>query len=269
MKIGIMRHKGEFISYLLLETIEDVHDYSETWISHNGHANIQALFSSKNTDDYKNIVTHQQTNSVGKILAFQLEMKATDTSITKFCQMHDEIMFKKLDSFIRHIISGKVLRLNGAGGYCFTDYSEFIEVLEPTELQVNNFIIHGNFEYKGLDFNHKTVVLENSNELDLSLRIEMNEKFPGFHPISSFKNITTGLKPETIINLLVEGLENGLENLVFETSGLDTFQLKESATLLAISLNQTKTHLNLYIKTSKKEIFSYFENIPNLSVNNI
>lgn len=272
MKIGILKNRNRFghiggnstYTHLIIENSDDVLIYNDILSKRNADANVNLWFGFKSQNFRQTIsdyMVHEMpnTHTETKVLAYKLNYKDTDTSITEYCQMSDNIVSDKCSRILDHINNGKIVRINDVGGYCYIDdMSDYDVLFEPTVEQVINFIHFRTLQKEKYEINKETVIIE--NDKNIYNKFIEHLPFNDFNELTDFKNTIRIYTEQEIVELFVNGIKNGLKNICFETTGQDLHQIRKMCLLLDKVVELTNVKLNLYIRTYSKQVLKIFKN---------
>lgn len=275
MKFGILKDRNQFghrggdqtYTHLLLENSEDVYLYNEILANKNAETNVNLLFGFKSqnfTDTLYNYAIHQnsQMSTETKLLLHKLNNKDTRTDILEYCKMSDDIVSDKVLKILEHIESGKIIRINMVGGYCFvsdTMYADYDEIIDAEYEQIYSFIHFGKIDFERFSITKNTVVIENDNCLSTDFVKLLLNYSADFDVLYNFRNVIRTYTNTEIVELFVNATKNGLINICFETTGQDLHQLRKMCLLLQKVQEITHINYNLYIKTYNKEVYEIFK----------
>lgn len=270
MKIGIKvgnefgnpvkEGEGEFVyKNLFIENIKDLNLYAKYYLDISSEKVVNNYMGYKSQEFRKgfgNYVAHESeyASPESKLLGVKLEFKEYDTSFIEFSQMSDDIMFSKIKTMGSILSEYDVVRVNNKGGYCSVTKEEmesYDALIDPTEKQIANFINVGEFNVEEIEINNKTVVIENSRNISSALRKALDNKFRNYQVIGLFKAKLIGMEDKYIHDIFLDGYNNGMRNICFETTGQDQHQMKKMAYLYE-TLKSYCPDLKLYIKAGKK-----------------
>lgn len=280
MKIGILKGRNRFghknkggtdtYIHLLVETLEDVNAYYSILNERNAKENIDLYLGFKSQSFRKDIgdyaVHEAKTKPETRALLMQLYFKETKTSLVEYCQMSDNVVSRKILSFIEYIEKGKVIRVNHNGGYCFVDGSEdYDELFEPTTEQLESFIRKGDLDKPEINLTKEVLVVENSGYLSSNFEELLKVKnFVDYDTIFNLKETLRFLTDDEIVKVFVKAVNNGLKIICFETTGQDLHQLKKMEILLTRVKYITEKDISLLIKTYRTSVTDIFKDNFNL-----
>jgi hypothetical protein len=274
MKIGY--YKDTDYLHLLLETNEDIEKYYDVWSNIEAEGNVGLLFGFKSQGFRKTLsdyLCHEDSyaSSSKRLLAFRLDSKQTDTSLIEACSISDKILIDKflLMKKIRNNFN-QIVRLNPSGGMCgindLSDYENIIEIDDSNMKILTNYLINKTIEDNDLVINSRTIIIENSKTAEIfAKRLNKAYGFNNIQVLNFFKNRTYNYKDSDYIELLENGIKNGLENICIDTTGQDLRQLL-MINNISRYLETTNHKLNLYILTSNKEVEKILINSENLKI---
>jgi len=254
-------------SFLLLENNEDLIAYTYIDKIVKSKQAISFWMDLKSQDFRKtpnDYLAHEVSeNSIARVLSLNMEIKRTTTSIIDFCLDTDSIIFElheRLDEYIN--VLHKNVRINELGGICTIDnnFSEYDVVKDIDEKQMLNFILSKNIDF---DFNikGKSIVIENDNINPKSLiKLFVNKtSIKDIQIFQGFKMKTILFNEKDFFKFFKEGLIQGLENIIFETTGQDVNQINLLKQILEqIMVSFPEKEITIFVKTysSDKELFS-------------
>jgi hypothetical protein len=273
-------HKGGDYNYthLLLETPEDVLAYNKILANRNAQTNTDLWFGFKGQNFRQTIsdyMIHEATNISPEtiVLGIKLQYKQTDTSLMEYCEMSDNIVSDKCQRILNHINNGHIVRINHKGGYCYInekDYNDYDTIIENvTEEQLISFIYFGKLENKKYTITNPTVIIENDNSVAecFTNRLILQDIDPNLiDKLTNFKNTIRTYTDEEIVKLFVDGINNGLKNICFETSGQDLHQIRKMCILLEKVVALTKVEIKLYISCGHEDVFDIFSNFEVINI---
>ncbi len=244
---------------LFIENIKDLNLYAKYYLDISSEKvvnNYMGYRSQEFRQGFGNYVAHESdyASPESKLLGVKLEFKEDDTSFLEFSQMSDDIMFSKIKTMGSLLGKYDVVRVNNKGGYCNVTKEEmesYDALIDPTEKQIANFINVGEFNVEEIEIDNKTVVIENSRNISSALRKALDNKFSNYQVIGLFKAKLIGMEDKDIMEIFLDGYNNGMRNVCFETTGQDQHQMKKMAYLYE-TLKNYCPDLKLYIKAGKK-----------------
>ncbi len=269
---------------LLIESIEDLNTYilHDSVIRSKQAADFWIAFKTQtyrtNIADYYQHEKECRNTAIQCMLAVDINIKAQltnqVTSLIEYCSKADKFLADKYSAMLRFLNNGQVVRTNHLGGFCpyedgMFEIDEMVDV--DSEEQVKSFILDGRLDIS-MKINKKTIVIENSDNIPESL-IETFQKISNIKKediqvFNTFKLKTILWKEKEFFNFFKKGLEDGLENIVFESSFQDLQQFKKLKTLLEAIMSTTSSNLNVYIKMwSNLKIKAELEEIQKNSKN--
>lgn len=216
-------------------------------------------------------------NGIGSVLATQLALGVLKGTLIDYCNASDKIIIDMNNTILKWINQNKFVRINKDGGYCSIEKEEIEEyetVKDINEEEALTLLLHKdlNFEMK---ITRPTLVIENFNYIPKTC-IEVfskhtNSNLEDIQTITSFKYKTILFNEKDYFNFFKEGFENGLKNLVFETTAQDSIQILKIKRLLESLMSKfTSKVLNVYVRISsyhKDKIEPYFKtNLSNIKV---
>jgi hypothetical protein len=116
---------------------------------------------------------------------------------------------------------------------------------------------------------NKTIVIENASYVPKKV-IEKYCAISDTAPetiqiVNSFKQKCILFDEKDYIKLFIEGVENGLENIVFETSGQDEKNISNLIKIFGYIANKyPDKHFYIYVLTYNEELFT--TELPNVTV---
>ncbi len=269
-------HDNEF---LILENSDDVLKFSEPYVQITAQKNIDAWFGFRSQNyrtKFNDYLVHEGINVAPEttLLAMRLMVKETDTSIIELCEMSDKIIYDKINLLHRSLELGKYVRVNSKGGLCPINTLDDLDSFEELEndSEIVNFIQYRTFKNKeALEIKESSVIIENDKRIDESFIKELKKyEIEKFSSLTEFKTRTLLFKDKDYLELFQKGIENGLRNICFETTGQDQHSLIKMNILLKtlLKMNADKK-FKLFISTYNKTTKDIFQSKDNLEVINI
>lgn len=258
-------------THLIIETYEDLNNYAKFYSDITAEKNINALFGFKSQNfrkSFSDYLQHEYLSSSPEIrlLAMKLNYKETRTSLVEYCEMSDGIMNQKLQGMLKGLQSDRMVRINNSGGYCYIDNTDNYEILiEPTDKQLSTFINTGKIEDHEYRINSRTVIIENDDKDDLESNFlsKLYKKVDrnNLQILDRFKLRTNGFKDEDFLKLFQDGIDRGLRNICFQTTGQDYHNLQKlyALYLKLVELNPA-TKINIYFHShdyKTKKLFTH------------
>lgn len=274
------KHKSygdkEFYDFLCIENPKDVEAFVAVNALIKSKQAIGFWMSFKTQDFYNSPVDYsvhmERYNRMGGLLATKMELSTEPTSIAKYCDMSDKIITDMNVSIAKYVIGGRAVRINEVGGYCpiDKDYSEYERVIDINEQEMYNFLLHKDISFK-FEINKPTIAIENDSyipktTIETFCNITGND-FENVQVFTSFKHRSILFKKEDYFRFFNDGINNGLKNIVFETTSQDISQINSmKAVLEAVLEANPRKQLNLYAKVYDRHRKLYKTKHPNLTI---
>lgn len=254
-------------SFLLLENLQDLQIYQNLnqQIKSKDSINFWIGFKSQTfRNSALGYAQHEAEsgNTISHLLAYHLDVfrKGESTSMVEYCDIADSII-ANVHQGMMDIIENRnsFVRINKMGGYCPIDknLSVYHNQIIINEQEMCNYLLHGEIN---VDFSiqNKTLVIENDGYLPVSV-IEKFTTLTGIAKedlqiITDFKHKTLLFKSSNWITFFENGIKNGLENIVFETSAQDIRQINELSTVLDHVIPTGKV-ISVYVKSYNTKLF--------------
>ena len=269
--------KEKYWNHLVLETIEDFNIYKVIDEKVKAHQSVNLWFgfhSQKFRDTIGTYAQHEAegSNGMAQVMATYTtlaQMSGKDVNLANYCLVADNIVAELYQYMKETINKGKFIRINKSGGTCSigTDLSEYAVIQDINELELHQFLLNGEIDTKFV-MNNKTVVIENASYIPQV--VERYCKLTSTDPktiqvITSFKQKSILFKDEDYIKFFMEGVANGLENIVFETSAQDERNIRNLKRIFEFIANKFPEKIfNIFIATWKKDLFE--TELPNIKV---
>lgn len=241
MKLLTSTERSKKHSFICLESKEDADTYSKIndKIKSRQAVSFWMGFKSQNFRatplDY---LVHEvsDNNSIASVLAAKMQCKEEPTSLVQYCNYSDNIINDMNNCIYRYINRGDKVRLNVAGGYCpIRDIEGYESAEDINEQQMLNFLLHRdiNFDFK---IEGDSVLIENDSyipkELVRLFSEKNNKRIEDVQILASFKHRTLLFKDHDFIKLFTDGVEQGLQNVVFKTIAQDVPQINKLKSVL-------------------------------------
>ena len=255
-------------NHLIIESSEDIAAYRKIYEPMTAEKNMNAWFGFRSQTfrkTFSDYLVHEMPSRCAEtiLLSVRLDFKTTDTSLIEFCSMSDKTIYDKLASIMKYVSQGKIVVLNHKGGFSFLDdLDKYDSFLDPTEKQLASYINIGKVDDENFCIRSKTVVVENSDKAPESFLSKLDAHIDrnNLQILSHFKVKTIGFKDEDFISLFQEGIDRGMRNICFETTGQDLHNIIKLHALLKkiIEMNQ-KTTLKVYYSTNDEKVIELFD----------
>lgn len=276
MKLGII----EADQFLVLENIEDAKLFFEldAKIKAKQSINLWLGVKSQPSNFVRSAMSYasheaEGNDPVAQTMATALELTAIhtgkDVSLVEYCKIADKYISEFHEYILSEIQEGNFVRLNKmACGCSVNDLTGFDSYQDINELETYNFMLSGEIN---MDFSikNKIVVLENSTRLPINLVKNFNN-ITNTTPeelqiITSFKKKSILFKKSDFVKFFLDGVKNGLQTIVCDTTGQDVGNIKELKDVIEyVAKTFPYKTFNAYISTYRKELFS--TNLPNINV---
>lgn len=275
MKVGII-DKNQF---LILENIKDAKLFCELDAKIKAKQSVNFWLSFKlQPSNFRqspmSFASHERegNNAVAPTMATMLELTAMSgkaVSLVDYCLLADNMTAGFHQCILDEVNNNKLFRLNKSACGCpIDDLTCFESYQDINELEMHNFMLGGDI---AMDFkiSSKIIVLENASWVPTKL-IEKFCKLTNNNPeelqiITSFKQKTILFEEKDFIKFFLDGVANGFETIVCDTTGQDTRNVSALKKVIeyVASIFPNKT-FNAYISTYSKEQFA--TNLPNINV---
>lgn len=211
------------------------------------------------------------------LMSTWMDLSREPVKLVDYCKKADNILAEKYHSMQKYLSKGIMIRVNAIGGFSPYECDMFKEenlCNVDTNEQVCNFILTGKLE-DPMFINKDTIVLENADFYPNNLvsdfcKITKEDK-NNIQVFNTFKLRTILWNKVDYLNFFSQGIENGLKNLVFESTFQDMKQFDSMKLLLSRIMKRSNNTLNIYIKTYNKKFQKILaeENIKNINIVNI
>jgi hypothetical protein len=271
--------KGDKHWNLILETVEDVKTYFEA-SSAISASQFWDLWCSmkKGTDVGHSFNARRHQNSVyGAGIALQMQAeKEGEVSLVEACEIHDRLLYRKLQSMLNIILSGSAIRLHSKGGYShFDDFFQTHEELECDEKQMREYLASEDNAKFTLSFSKSMVIIENQSMISDELYRKLHSPsdwraYDNYEKVLNFKYRTENWTAAEFITLFNDAIQNGLHTIIAETTLYDTEQFAKLTQILkrVMTDNPSKTlEAKLLIQGDVTLLEKYTSDLPgNLKV---
>lgn len=270
MKIGVKnrdifgnKNGDKAFTNLIIENLADSDKYYEILAPKvaQEHSDIFFGFNSQSyRTSISDYIIHEGLSSAEtKLLCFKLSQKDTDTDMIEFSQMSDNIINEKCNNIKKYVEKGYTVAINSVGGYSFVeDISMYDELIEPTDEQIKTFIYKGSLQKPSLEITKRTVIIENDKEISTTLKNKLPSEIQEYDELVDFKRNISLFTDEEIVTAFVKAVKNGMENIVFETTGQDLQQIIKMNLLLNKVKDITKVNISLYILSYNEKVYEQF-----------
>lgn len=202
-------------------------------------------------------------NPLAIALSHKMSLNAKSTSLVEYCDGADKLLNDKYRFITKTILDGKCVKINSNGGVCPYDIQEPLFEIHDighdlTEEEIKNFILCGSRKID-IEIKNQTIVFENSNHEPKHVIGKFSSitkiKQKNIQVLNLFKAKTLLWDKKDFFTFFVNGIENGLKNIVFESTLQDLIQYNLLKALLeAVMKKYPKNILNVWILTYNKKI---------------
>lgn len=196
-----------------------------------------AKFLSHNCDSYGS------SNRLASHMMLMGLRNGDDSDMKTLANIVSGTLKSKYSTMNRLIKQGNIVKVNQKGGYCYLNSLNEIETpVDECDLpEMKRFVLNGKFESPVLT--GKILVLENSPSISTTFRNEIIKQF-GEH-ISIISNLK--MNPD-VKDLLAQAFNNNVEVIAFESTSMDTNQIKSLKMLIEGMADNTKKCVTVYAK---------------------
>lgn len=264
---------------LILESVQDVQQYFEASSSLSAHQFIDVWEKMKGKNGFQQTWPHffDQRTHQGSIAGalVSITMKAEQqgkVSLVEACEIHDKLLYVKLQNMLKIVIQGKSIRVASKGGYSiFDEFYQTHEQADCSEKDMREFLMSYDSVKMSLFFKRPIVVIE--NESVLSDRMSKHFRYidnQTHHFVYNFKYRTENWTYEEFFKLFDEAVKNGTHTIMAETS---LYDIKQFGALAKVAKNvmtanpTSKLTIKLLINGDVKDLTPYIAHLPdNLTV---
>lgn len=269
--ISYAKLKGDRYWNLILETMEDVQVYfkASSELSAKQFLNIWVAMKGGQTwPHYFNQRVHQASIAGAAMkISFQAE-ETGKVSLIEGCEIHDKLLYGKLQSMIRIMMSGDKIRVSSKGGYSnFDDMFQTHEEMVCNENQMKEYLM--GFDNIKIEFtiSKPIIVIENESMIskELSKKIDdLKYDYKTYETLFNFKYRTENWEGKEFFKFFDDGIKNGLHTIIAETSLYDKEQFEKLTAILKKVMNNNPDH-TLEVKlltTNTNELSEHISNLP-------
>jgi hypothetical protein len=270
-------------SQLLIENYDDLNKYIHwnSLIRSKQAGNFWIGFKSQNyrqsMSDYYAHERECRNTVIQNVLSLECENRAT-TSLLEYCQIADKILFDIYSTMKKFLDRGELVRVNHLGGYSPYHDGMFIidDMIEITDdNQIMDFILTGELSLS-MEITKKSIYMENADKLNGFTQYdkEILDKLQKYYINKEDIQIFNQFKLKTIlwdgldyIKFFVKGIENGLENIIFESDFQDMKQFNGLKSILeSVMLKYPDNTMNVYIKKHTQNKVYLTTTSPNIKI---
>lgn len=277
MKLLTSISRGKKYSFICLETEQDADSYSHVNAEIKAHQSVNfwmgfksQTFRQSPSDYYEH--EESQDNIMGAALSVKLSFAQKPVSLVEYCNDSDNIINEMNNRIFKYIRRGDKVRINSNGGYCpISDFEGYEIVKDITEIEMFNFLLHKETDYT-FEISGKYLVIENDRHIPEYLIKSFSEK-TGISPkqvqiFNSFKHRTVLFKEGHFIKLFKDGIKQGLEAIIFETTAQDVPQInKLKAVFEHLMPFYPDRTLNIWCKIYEHNRKLITSNVKNIKIN--
>lgn len=271
-------HQSKKHKLLVIENHEELNAFTEISQLLRSKQSVSFWFGLKSSwyaNDALSYVGHEAGNAaIEQALAIKMTF-AEKMSIVDFCNTADTYINQMHENMLKFMDKGEFIRVNYHGGYCpiKPDLSGYDEVIEINHQQMYNYLVHKDtdFDFK---IKAKAIVIENAARWYPKELVQKASEMLSIPPdeiqlINNFKQHTMMFKDEDYFRFFMDGIHQGLETIIFESSGTDKNQIVNMKRLMEAIYSRPETKdkkLTLIARASEKLQTELTATNPNISI---